>query len=252
MVAETCHKGVPGITLDNMWRNCGKMNAPPRLIAAKKSRGLSHGETFLQLIVDVGPGRVLDHLGPRCFAIGAIRYNMACATKVNHQLQPRFWPLQLCLDAISALVWWKHMKTQPAQVWDERRGRKIRDAPSGSEKKTKYWYGRGNDEQCNSVKFEEKKGGQYTSNIDTSDNISHSKHPANVHRITRHGATLLLWPQAVHIGRLINRYIGRIRSIDSQLAIYKDRSLLEGCPASTNAVAHLCFNVFLGYKSMFT
>lgn len=33
----------------------GKMNETPRLIAAKKSRGLSHGETLLQLIVDVGP-----------------------------------------------------------------------------------------------------------------------------------------------------------------------------------------------------
>ena len=102
-VSEAYHEVVPGITLDNMWRNCGKMNEPPRLIAAKKSRGLSHGETLLQLIVDVGPGRVLDHLGPRCFAIGAIRYNMACATKVNHQLQPGFDPSGFCLDAISAL-----------------------------------------------------------------------------------------------------------------------------------------------------
>ena len=79
MVSEAYHKVVPGITLDNTWSNCGKMNAPPRLIAVKKSRALSHGETLLQLIVDVGPGRVLDHLGPRCFC-----------NRSNHQLQPRF------------------------------------------------------------------------------------------------------------------------------------------------------------------
>ncbi len=36
---------------------------------------------------------VLDHLGylgPRCFAIGAIEYKMACAIKVNHQLPRMF------------------------------------------------------------------------------------------------------------------------------------------------------------------
>ena len=81
------------ITLDNMWSNCKKMNAPLRLIAAKKSRGLSHGETLLQLIVDVGPGRVLDHLGPRCF-----NHQPSTSTQVLTEAE-------VCLDAISALVW---------------------------------------------------------------------------------------------------------------------------------------------------